>query len=84
MKKQNLNNDLERNIFVQRADGEKESGMPAAGAAEVANAAQVLGDIIAGPSRRRAGLRVNGVFVSLESILLAGVLIVGIIALVRK
>ena len=84
MKKQNLNNDLDRNIFVQRADGDTAAAMPAAGAAEVANAAQVLGDIIAGPSRRRAGLRVNGVFVSLESILLAGLLIVGIIALVRK
>lgn len=79
-----MNNDLDRNIFVQRADGDSESGIPAAGAAEAANAAQLIGDIIAGPSRRRAGLRVNGVFFSIESLLLAGLLVVGVVMLCRR
>ncbi len=81
--KQNLSNDLRRNIFVNRADGDEN---PNAGAAvlasgSVANAAQVLGDIIGGNNRRRAGLRINGVFFSIESILLAALLVVSVIAL---
>lgn len=83
--KQNLSNDLSRNIFVNRADGDNDSnGTTDVNAANVANAAQVLGDIIGGPNRRRAGMRVNGVFFSLESILLAALLIVAVIALRKR
>ena len=69
--KQNLSNDLNRKIFVNHN-------------ATLANAAQLLGDIIGGPCRRRAGLRVNGIFFSLESILLAALLILAVIALKRR
>lgn len=83
--KQNLSNDLRQNIFVNRADGDNDSnGTTDVNAANVANAAQVLGDIIGGPNRRRAGMRVNGVFFSLESILLAALLIVAVIALRKR
>ena len=83
--KQNLSNDLRRNIFVNRADGDNDpNGTTDVNAANVANAAQVLGDIIGGPNRRRAGMRVNGVFFSLESILLAALLIVAVIALRKR
>jgi len=80
--KQNLSRELNRRVFVNRADGENPE-TPAVDLA-AANAAQLLGDIIAGPNRRRAGLRVNGVFFSLESILLAGLLVLGVVALRRR
>lgn len=78
--KQNLSRELRRDIFVNRADGEYTPNENPA-TADVANVAQLLGDIIGGPNRRRAGLRVNGVFFSIESILLAALLVVSIIAL---
>lgn len=83
--KQNLSNDIRRNIFVNRADGDEtpDSVTSSVNPGSVANAAQVLGDIIGGPNRRRAGLRVNGVFFSIESILLAA-LLVAVIILIRK
>lgn len=77
--KQNLSKELRRDIFVNRADGNSPIEDPTT--PDVANVAQLLGDIIGGPNRRRAGLRVNGVFFSLESILLASLLVVSIIAL---
>jgi hypothetical protein len=81
--KQNLSNDLNRKIFVNHADG-NDTPDPSVDNANIANAAQVLGDIIGGPCRRRAGLRVNGIFFSLESILLAALLILAVIALKRR
>ena len=81
--KQNLSNDLNRKIFVNRADG-NDTPDPSVDNATLANAAQLLGDIIGGPCRRRAGLRVNGIFFSLESILLAALLILAVIALKRR
>lgn len=81
--KQNLNNDLNRKIFVNHADG-NDTPDPSVDNATLANAAQLLGDIIGGPCRRRAGLRVNGIFFSLESILLAALLILAVIALKRR
>ena len=82
--KQNLSNDLNRKIFVNRADGDETSTPQTPDNATLANAAQLLGDIIGGPCRRRAGLRVNGIFFSLESILLAALLILAVIALKRR
>lgn len=83
--KQNLAKDLDRRVFVNRADGDTAQPISAPeGDIMAANAAQLLGDIIAGPNRRRAGLRVNSVFFSLESILLAALLIVAIVALRRQ
>ena len=81
--KQNLSNDLNRKIFVNHADG-NDTPDPSVDNATLANAAQLLGDIIGGPCRRRAGLRVNGIFFSLESILLAALLILAVIALKRR
>ena len=81
--KQNLSNDLRRNIFVSRADGEQPDNDNPIDSGTVANAAQLLGDIIGGPNRRRAGIKVNNVFFSLESILLTALLVVAIIALKR-
>ena len=81
--KQNLSNDLNRKIFVNRADG-NDTPDPSVDNATLANAAQLLGDIIGGPCRRRAGLRVNGIFFSLESILLAAILILAVVALKRR
>ena len=81
--KQNLSNDLRRNIFVNRADGDDSATMNDT-SASVANAAQVLGDIIGGPNRRRAGVRVNNVFFSMESILLTALLVVAVVALCKK
>lgn len=81
--KQNLSNDLNRKIFVNRADG-NDTPDPSVDNATLANAAQLLGDIIGGPCRRRAGLRVNGIFFSLESILLVALLILAVIALKRR
>ncbi len=82
--KQNLSNDLNRKIFVNHADGDETTTRQNIDTANVANAAQVLGDIIGGPCRRRAGLRVNGIFFSLESILLAALLILAVVALKRR
>lgn len=82
--KQNLSNDLNRKIFVNHADGDETPTRQNIDTANVANAAQVLGDIIGGPCRRRAGLRVNGIFFSLESILLAAILILAVVALKRR
>ena len=82
--KQNLSNDLNRKIFVNHADGDETTTRQNIDTANVANAAQVLGDIIGGPCRRRAGLRVNGIFFSLESILLAAILILAVVALKRR
>ena len=82
--KQNLSNDLRRNIFVNRADGEETPGTNDVNPGTIANAAQVLGDIIGGPNRRRAGVRINNVFFSLESILLTALLVVAIVALKRR
>ncbi len=81
--KQNLSNDLNRKIFVNHANG-NDTPDPSVDNATLANAAQLLGDIIGGPCRRRAGLRVNGIFFSLESILLAALLILAVIALKRR
>ena len=81
--KQNLSNDLNRKIFVNRADG-NDTPDPSVDNATLANAAQLLGDIIGGPCRRRAGLRVNGIFFSLECILLAALLILAVIALKKR
>ena len=81
--KQNLSNDLNRKIFVNHADGDEPATHPV-DTANIANAAQVLGDIIGGPCRRRAGLRVNGIFFSLESILLIALLILAVIALKKR
>lgn len=81
--KQNLSNDLNRKIFVNHADG-NDTPDPSVDNATLANAAQLLGDIIGGPCRRRAGLRVNGIFFSLESILLTALLILAVIALKRR
>lgn len=81
--KQNLSNDLNRKIFVNHADGD-DTPNPSVDNATLANAAQLLGDIIGGPCRRRAGLRVNGIFFSLESILLTALLILAVIALKRR
>lgn len=81
--KQNLSNDLNRKIFVNHADG-NDTPDPSVDNATLANAAQLLGDIIGGPCRRRAGLRVNGIFFSLESILLTAILILAVIALKRR
>ena len=81
--KQNLSNDLNRKIFVNHADG-NDTPDPSVDNATLANAAPLLGDIIGGPCRRRAGLRVNGIFFSLESILLAALLILAVIALKRR
>ena len=82
--KQNLSNDLNRKIFVNRADGDETSTPTTPDNATLANAAQLLGDIIGGPCRRRAGLRVNGIVFSLESILLAAILILAVVALKRR
>lgn len=81
--KQNLSNDLNRKIFFNHADGDEPATHPV-DTANIANAAQVLGDIIGGPCRRRAGLRVNGIFFSLESILLVALLILAVIALKKR
>ena len=82
--KQNLSNDLRRNIFVSRADGEQPDSTNPIDNGTMANAAQLLGDLIGGPNRRRAGIKVNNVFFSLESILLAALLVVAIVALKRR
>lgn len=81
--KQNLSNDLNRKIFVNHADG-NDTPDPSVDNATLANAAQLLGDIIGGPCRRRAGLRVNGIFFSLESILLTALLILAVVALKHR
>lgn len=93
--KQNLSNDLRRNIFVNRADGRDRMGATGTSGEQpdstdsidngtLANVAQLLGDLIGGPNRRRAGIKVNNVFFSLESILLTALLVVAIVALKRR
>ena len=82
--KQNLSNDLRRNVFVNRADGEDNTPTNDLDAGTVCNAAQLLGDLIGGPNRRRAGVKINNIFFSLESILLTALFIVAVVALKRR
>ena len=90
MAKQNLNKMYNANML--RADGEMNYTQTTAEApavdeqtmADAATAASVIGDIIVGNNRRRAGIRVNNVFFSLESIVLSALLIVTIIIACKK
>lgn len=91
MKKQNLDRryiDNPRAFFTGRADGDTES---TEGGSENENTneqmllgAQFLGELIGGNNRRRAGIRINNVFFSIESFLLFGILVCGVVALCRK
>lgn len=90
MAKQNLNKMYNANML--RADGEMNPTQTTTEApavaeqtmADAATAASVIGDIIVGNNRRRAGIRVNNVFFSLESIVLSALLIVTIIIACKK
>lgn len=99
LKKQNIMsnrfNKRFSNNYLRRADGEDYVENPEGcepkldygtenTAADAANAAAVIGDIIVGNNRRRAGLRINNVFFSMESLVLSAILIVAIIIACKK
>lgn len=82
------------NNYIRRADGDceetaienPEMNQPAVQttATDAAQAAAVIGDIIVGNNRRRAGLRINNVFFSMEAIVLSALLIVAVIIACKK
>lgn len=91
MAKQNLNKMYNANML--RADGETnptqttttEAAVVAKQTmADAATAASVIGDILVGNNRRRAGIRINNVFFSLESIILSAILIVAVVIACKK
>lgn len=73
-------------ILINRADGENgnTTDITDIQTNTAVMAANVLGDIIGGNNRRRAGLRINNVFFSLESILMAAILIAVIVLCAKK
>lgn len=86
MMKQNLNKQFAAPL-VMREDGAQVNAPVVAEPQtmqQAANAAQVIGDLIVGNNRRRAGVRINNVFFSVESILLAALLVVSVIALCKR
>lgn len=75
------------NYFTGRADGEPETTnepMPVAYANAATTAANALGDLFGGNNRRRAGLRINNVFFTMESIMLVAILIVLVVIACKK
>lgn len=92
MKKKVWDNPTSNRNFFGRADGEEAetpsvtpqdpTGNPQASSAVAA--ANILGDILVGNNRRRAGLRINNVFFSMESIVLAAILIVLVVIACKK
>ena len=84
--KQNLSKIYGAPLQMNREDGEPMPStldVPTA-AQNAADAAQVIGDIIVGNNRRRAGLRINNVFFSVESILLTAILIVLVVMVAKR
>lgn len=73
-------------FLINRADGDDAPvDTNANSEAQAAlTAANVLGDIIGGNNRRRAGLRINNVFFSLESILMAAILVAVVVLCTKK
>lgn len=84
--KQNLSKLYSTPLQMNREDGDTTpaTDLVTNAAQNAANAAQVIGDIIVGNNRRRAGLRINNVFFSLESILLAAILIVIVVSVTKR
>ena len=84
MKKKKLWEENNSNkYFNGRLDGGDDNETPAS--SDLINrAANIIGDIIGGNNRRRAGIRVNNVFFSLESILLTAILIVSIVSIRKR
>lgn len=84
--KQNLSKLYSTPLQMNREDGDTTpaTDLVTNTAQNAANAAQVIGDIIVGNNRRRAGLRINNVFFSLESILLAAILIVMVVSVTKR
>lgn len=84
--KQNLSKLYSNPLQMNREDGDTTpaTDLVTNAAQNAANAAQVIGDIIVGNNRRRAGLRINNVFFSLESILLAAILIVMVVSVTKR
>ncbi len=76
MYKQNLNPRKER-MLVRRADGEETTAVETVttDAEAAVRGAQLLGELIGGRQRNRAGMKINGTFFPLSDILLAGILV---------
>lgn len=77
MYKQNLNLRKDE-LLVARADGDNEpmeNSAAVEAAEQTVQAAELLGEMIGGPQRRRAGLRINGTYFPLSDIMLFGILI---------
>lgn len=77
------------NYFTGRADGEPANEpanepTPMAYANAATTAANALGDLFGGNNRRRAGLRINSVFFTMESIMLTAILVVLVVIACKK
>lgn len=78
MYKQNLDSRRRSIMTLERSDGDNSAATPevvTSDAEAAVRGAQLLGELIGGRQRSRAGLKVNGTFFPLSDILLAGILV---------
>lgn len=83
VKKQNLNYRAD-GVTIEAPTEPATVETPSTPATTAIQAANVLGDIIGGNNRRRAGIRINNVFFSIESILMAAILIAVVVLCCKK
>lgn len=82
--KQNLN--PQRRSLYAFADGDTIDTIDttAQQAQQTVRTAELLGDMIGGPQRRRSGIRINGTFFPLSDIMLFGILLTVVVIAARR